>query len=163
VLDTGTTLMITEATLNTAIANAVQKDAGYQAVFGNVDPTGGGQNCLTPTGSFTRAQIDQMLPPFKYTISGQQMSAPATASYLLEQQGAYCWAIDGVAGISSMVGADMLLGDAFLRNFVVNFDFTNEQVGFAPQKGCAVPPEVVVKPVGPVTMPTWRNPRLPRR
>jgi hypothetical protein len=155
VLDTGTSLIITSTAAQTAIVNNIKGSSGFTQIFGSQTitlPSDQNGACLTPTGSATSAQIDAALPPFKMTIGSVTLSVPATQSYLLAQQGSYCFDVDADDDLTSG-GIGAILGDMFLRGFVTIFDMQNNQAGFAMQAGCTLP--VQPKAAGPVHMPHW--------
>ena len=137
VVDTGTSIMIVPPAVETAMLSAITGSAGYKAIFTTQSLTE--QNCIDP-GTHTHAEIDAMLPPFAITLPGAAgnpaftLTLPATQSYLLDQQGAMCLGLAGASGVP------VILGDTVLRPFITIFDVTNKQIGFAPQKGCALPP-----------------------
>lgn len=141
VADTGTTLMIVPKAVETSLITAVTGSAGYKAIFGT--QTLDEMNCPTP-GTHTRAEIDAMLPPFTVTVPDKNggtitLTSPATQSYLFYQAGmngmpgGYCLGVAAVANVPT------ILGDSFMRQFITVFDLANNQIGFAPQQGCAFP------------------------
>ncbi|HEV7558794.1 MAG TPA: pepsin-like aspartic protease [Kofleriaceae bacterium] len=159
VVDTGTSVMIVPPAVETKLLSSITSSAGYTAIFGAQQLTD--QNCVDP-GTHTNAEIDAMLPPFTITLPGAAgnppftLSLPATQSYLLAQQGAMCLGVIGASGVP------VILGDTVLRPFITIFDVENKQIGFAPQKGCALPP--APPRLGPpsLTPPPYFLPRLAR-
>jgi hypothetical protein len=151
VLDTGTTLIYSGTGMGSAIADELRNDSGYKAVFGTQDPADQ-TNCLDP-GSYSSSQIDQMLPKLTYKIGNMTLNASATQSYLFGIQGRYCLSVIDTTMFKN-TGIDLLLGDAFLRQFVVQFDLQNQQAGFAMEAGCALP-EHRPSVQGPFTPPHW--------
>ncbi len=138
VADTGTTLMIVPKAVETSLISAVTSSPGYKAIFGT--QTLDEMNCPDPK-THTRAEIDAMLPPFTVTLPTKAggtftLTSPATQSYLFYQAGmngmpgGYCLGVAAVANVPT------ILGDSFMRQFITVFDLANNQIGFAPQKGC---------------------------
>jgi len=142
VADTGTSILVLPATQAKALTTAIQNSAGFKATFPNVKLAGG--QCFDP-GNLTNAQIDAALPPFTITLPKAgggtfDLTMPATQSYLLLQsdatQTAMCYAVTSI----NTPGVPIIIGDTILRSWVTVFDLTGKTIGFAPQKGCAVPP-----------------------
>ncbi len=154
VLDTGTSLIITSTAAQTAMVNNIKGSSGFTQIFGSQAitlPSDQSGACLDP-GSSTSAQVDAALPPLKLTMGSVTVSLPATQSYLLAQQGAYCFDVDADDQLTEG-GIGAILGDMFLRGFVTIFDMQNNQAGFAMEAGCTLPEQP--KAAGPVHMPHW--------
>ncbi|HEY1546263.1 MAG TPA: pepsin-like aspartic protease [Kofleriaceae bacterium] len=159
VLDTGTTLIISSTTTAKNMLADMNGSTGYQTVFGSQKATllnTQNPTCVTPTTTMTSAQIDAILPPLTVQLSTITLTLPATQSYLMYSQGEYCFSVYPDDSLTQG-GLGMILGDAFLRYFVVQFDMQNRKAGFAPQVGCQLP-EAHPDPRKPFVMPNWRHP-----
>ena len=161
VLDTGTSLIVVgnSTELQNIITN-VQGAAGFAGVFGTQTLYSSQQGglCMAPMNNATRAQVDAALPPWEVTFGSQNgtnltIDIPATQSYLLYQSGDYCFAVEETNLADE--GVSMILGDAFLRNFLVVFDLQNKQAGLATQSGCALPDVAEVSAPVPMAHPHW--------
>lgn len=154
--DSGTTQIIASSTTGvSALQSAITGSSGYQSIFGSQDITGS-----LNAGSYTRAQIDAALPPLMVTLAAPgggsvTIQSPATQSYLFLEGGAYTFSVAADSSLSSGTGGEVsiILGDAFLHEFVSIYDLANNQIGFAPQSGCDLPP--VATPAKKTGAPNW--------
>jgi hypothetical protein len=147
VADTGTSLFyVPQAVANNVVTQANKQTTLWQS---NFTADSQGIYCTMAKSGVTATQIDAAMPPLTLTFPGSggsfTMSAPATHSYMLDASGGM-WCI-GIAYNSQLFGIT-LMGDVGLRGFVTVFDRVNQQVGFAPSKGC--PASFRAK-----TEPTW--------
>jgi hypothetical protein len=142
VADTGTSILVVSSAQAKSITSAISNSAGFKATFPGVTLTGGA--CFDP-GALTHAQIDAALPAMAITLplaggGTFDLTLPATQSYLLDQQAegmGMCYAVESI----NQPGIPIIMGDTILRGFVTVFDVTGKTIGFAPQKGCVLPPE----------------------
>lgn len=158
VVDTGTSILVVSSAQLKSMTTAISGSAGFKATFPGVTLVGG--QCFDP-GALTHAQIDAALPPLAITLplaggGTFDLTLPATQSYLLDQsmggQSAMCYAVQSI----NQPGIPIIMGDTILRGFVTVFDVTGQKIGFAPQKGCVLPPEPVTRaPFDPSFQPHW--------
>ncbi|MEO6777243.1 MAG: pepsin-like aspartic protease [Kofleriaceae bacterium] len=150
IIDTGTTLTYVPAAVVTAVIAGVQGSTGYPTVFGTQALTDGA--CLTTT--MTSAQVDAALPPMSLGFAGgtTPISIPATRSYLFDQGGGqYCFTFSDSSHLFGSAQKVSLFGNTLLSGMLTVVDVDHQQIGFAPQAGCAEPnfayrPMVVRRP-----------------
>jgi hypothetical protein len=147
--DTGTTIMVLPTDAANALAAAVTADSGFQSIFpgetlmlSNADKL-----VCTLSSSKTAAEIDAALPKLEVTLTDLDgnpftLSAPATSSYLRGFGEYYCSFVGSLDDAPAII-----LGDAFLDNFISVFDPVNSKIGFAPQQGCTIPMDAKVPSV----------------
>jgi len=143
VVDTGTTLFYLPTSIEMATINALNADAGFKALFGATaqvkdDPNGTGVGCVTKAG-VTPDMVDAMLPPMTLTMPAKGGGADITltvkplSSYMIDAgNGQYCLGI-GDGGTQDAT----TMGDEIMQAFVTVIDVKNQQVGWAPDAGCA--------------------------
>ena len=156
VADTGTSILVVSSAQLKSITAAISP--AFKATFPGATLSAG--QCFDP-GAMTHAQIDAALPPFAITLplaggGTFDLTLPATQSYLLDQsdatQSSMCYAIQSI----NQPGIPIIIGDTILRGFVTLFDVTAQKIGFAPQKGCVLPPEPATRaPFDPSFQPHW--------
>jgi hypothetical protein len=137
VIDTGTTLTYVPTAVVSAMTSAISHASGYAQVFGSQALTDGA--CLNT--SMTSAQIDAALPPFGITFpGGTPISIPATHAYLFAQGGgSYCFTFSDSSALFGSGQKVSLVGNTLLAGMLTVIDVANQQIGFAPQHGCAEP------------------------
>jgi Eukaryotic aspartyl protease len=138
VMDTGTSIMVMSSSSTNALISAITSSPGYAAAFGTQTLSGNASNIDCLTSTMTADEIDAALPQFSITLPDTNngsftLTVPATQSYFIPISGQFCF------GVASVDGLPTILGDAFLRAFVTQFDLDNKQFVLAPQKGCAAP------------------------
>jgi hypothetical protein len=171
-IDTGTYALGFSTDVYDTLLSAMQGSATFNTILGNPDAGFyAGNICVPPTSPMTTAQINSALPPMEFTFptsgaSTFSVTAPATQSYLYPMdQGAtgggvyYCWGAFDLMGN----GQGSLLGDTFIQNSLTVFDVGANQIGFAPQKSCPLPPArpPMLITTGPIKS-NHRNPHGPR-
>jgi hypothetical protein len=149
VIDTGTFGIGFSSDVYANLQSALQGSATLSSALGAPDAGFfAGAECLTTQGGLTTSQLDSTLPElnFVFPTSGGgtvTVNATATQSYLYQVDTGpvgggvyYCWAAFDLGGN----GQGSLLGDTFLQNSLTVFDIGGNQIGFAPAKGCPLPP-----------------------
>ena len=141
IFDTGTTRFYTSQAAVTTTLATVNALPSFKTLFGGKQLgtlEADNHGCITQAG-VTAAMVDAMLPAltftFPSTVTGAadvSVSVPATDSYILDV-GDNQWCL----GIDANPDGTTILGDWFLRGFVSILDLENQQVGFAPDVGCA--------------------------
>ncbi len=154
VLDTGTSMLLIQATAFDAMATAIEADPAFKAVV-----TGGAADagsvtffsrqdcmnatfqpaCMAPSSTLTKAYLDANLPPVTFTLGTGPtvtLQAPATESYLMNLDGQWCQAACGAT--PSMLTFPMagIIGSEVLKSTIVIFDRANKQFGFVPWETC---------------------------
>ena len=164
IIDTGTTMTFVPTAVLTKLVAAISAAPGYSQVFGTQKLDN--QNCLTTTKS--SAEIDAAMPPLGVAFPGAAgagasapIAIPATRAYLFAQGGgSYCFS---VADSSQLAGSQKvsLIGNTLLAGMITIIDTGTDQIGFAPQTGCAqanvAHAAAVVAPVHAPGQPWWRN------
>lgn len=144
VVDTGTRPFIAPQAVVTSTLAAINASPGFHALFGTGAKLGtldsaedGG--CVARAG-VTAAMVDAMLPPLTLTFPSQLAGSPdlsftvkPTVSYLFDA-GSDHWCF----GILSTPDGTTILGDEILQAFVTIIDLQNQQVGWAPDRGCTL-------------------------
>jgi hypothetical protein len=166
-IDTGTSVIGFSTDVYQPLTTAIEGSSVFKQALSGLD--GGyfaGGNCLPAQGSLTTAQIDSMLPALNLVFptaggSSFTIAAPANQSYLTPVNTGsgvvYCAAVFDMGGN----GQGSLLGDSFLQSSVTVFDLANNQIGFAPQKGCPAPPSTPPGLHPSAVKARYRNPHLP--
>ena len=145
VVDTGTTYFYLPTSIESALIAALNGSSAFKTMFNNAtvkdDPNGTGVGCVT-NASVTPAMVDAMLPPLKFSMPNKNGGADITfsvaplESYLYDGGGGqYCLGIDdgGTQDATTM-------GDQIMQAFVTIIDQQNNQVGWAPDRGCGGAP-----------------------
>lgn len=144
VVDTGTTLFIAPKPVVTSTLAAVNASPGFKALFGDSAALGTIDTpdtfgCVAGPG-VTTAMVDAMLPPLTMTLPGKVAGSPdlsftvkPTVSYIIDAgDGQWCFTLlDDPSGLT-------ILGDTIMRAFVTIIDRANQQVGWAPDRGCTL-------------------------
>lgn len=144
-VDTGTSLFYAPTAVVPKILAAINASAGFQALFGpnatltSIESPSGG--CITKAG-VTAAMVDAMLPALTFTVPNKTTGSP-DVSFTVKPMVSYMY--DGGAnqwcfGIDDDQGGGVTLGDQIMQAFVTIIDLQNQQVGFAPDSGCASHP-----------------------
>ena len=145
IVDTGTSLFYVPTTVQTALINAVNASAGFQALFSGQTLSADG--CVTASAGTTDAMVDAMLPEMSMSFAKAgggniTVSAKATVSYLYNGgMNMYCLDIEGGGE-----NGNATMGDTILRAFVTVVDVQNKQIGFAPEAHCAAPLQLASTP-----------------
>jgi hypothetical protein len=146
IVDTGTTLFSLPSSIVDNMLTTINASAGFKALFGDTAKLGtlddlDNHGCVTPTsGTVTPAMIDAMLPSLTFDFPAVKASDPdvtvavtPTESYMLDGgDGSWCFGIDDSPDDLT------ILGDTILAAFVTIIDIDNQQVGWAPDQGCAM-------------------------
>ena len=139
--DTGTTIMVLPTDAANAFAAAVNASSGFQSIFGGQKLVLSNADILQCPLSTTKSasDIDAALPKLEITLNDLDgtpftLSMNATSSYLHAFGDQYCVYLGTLDDAPALI-----LGQAFLNNFVSVFDPDNGKIGFAPQQGCTYP------------------------
>lgn len=146
ILDTGTRLFLAPVAVVSSALAAVNASPGFQALFGNTAKLGtidsaDNHGCVSQVG-VTAAMIDAMLPALTLTFPNKLAGAP-DLSFAVKPTVSYMIGFDGgewCFGIDNSPDDVTILGDQILQAFVTIIDLQNQQVGWAPDRGCTVNP-----------------------
>ncbi|HEY1553604.1 MAG TPA: pepsin-like aspartic protease [Kofleriaceae bacterium] len=140
IIDTGTSIAFIPTAPLTALTNAIESSAGFQAAFSS-QHLQSGTGCVTT--SMTAAELDATLPPLAVSFPGVEggtspyANVAATHSYLVYSgDDEWCY---GFADATELTGGQFtlsLFGDSLLSGYITTFDVADQRMGFAPQTGC---------------------------
>jgi Eukaryotic aspartyl protease len=140
VLDTGTTFYYLPTNVAQALTAAINASPAFQTMFPSqtLDVEAQDISCVSATG-VTDDMVDAMLPPLQFSVpniaggADISFSVAPLESYLFDGgNGQFCL---GIGDGGDQFGG--VLGDQFLQAFVSVIDLANNQIGFAPDKGCS--------------------------
>ena len=151
ILDSGTTLILVPQAAYSKLVSLIRADSYYQQVFdgvGVIDPLSQTSKCQPASSLPLLATLQAKLPKLQFTIANADGSSPQafvinsipgylSLNYLNGQGDAsdsafYCMGL----GVSN---GPALLGYAFMNQWTVRHDLTNQRVGLATTANCGVP------------------------
>ena len=151
-VDMGTTAIVLPNAVFSALTKAVAAEPVFAQNFRGGASWFTGGFCDTPAAGLSKAALDAGLPKLALAFPSSTggtftVDLPATESYLLQQDddtgtAYYC---PGVEPPGS--GAQTVIGASGLQSQLTVFDRQNEQIGFAPEQGCAAPSDIARLPL----------------
>lgn len=141
-VDTGTSVVVVTDAVYSQLSHLLNTNAAFTAYFGT--DFYNANTCIAPSGRPGKTELNAALPTMTWsfkTASGAPftITLPATSSYLTPQNlgndvVGYCPGFMGGGGGGTQPST--IIGNSAMHSHIVIFDRANNQLGFAPQRGC---------------------------